>query len=179
MQEPDILLADEPTSSLDPKTSVEIMELLCRLARRSGGIPVIVNIHNVELARRFAARIVGMSGGRVVYRRPARRALTERDLQGDLRRRGLAGMSDRRAHRRGPHAAVPPFRSEAGGARLGWLLLAAYVVYAGGAAGRSARSASPAGSHTAQLSSARMFPPNFCALGAAPEGHRARAWRSP
>jgi len=53
MQEPEIILADEPTSSLDPKTSVEIMEILSRFAAERG-IPVIVNIHNVELARRFA-----------------------------------------------------------------------------------------------------------------------------
>src|SRR5438105_2746403 len=66
MQEPDLLLADEPTSSLDPKTSVEIMELI---ARRAGerDIPVIVNIHNVELARRFADRIVGMRNGEIVF----------------------------------------------------------------------------------------------------------------
>jgi phosphonate transport system ATP-binding protein len=66
MQEPEIILADEPTSSLDPKTSVEIMEILSRFAAERS-IPVIVNIHNVELARRFASRVVGMSGGRVVY----------------------------------------------------------------------------------------------------------------
>jgi phosphonate transport system ATP-binding protein len=66
MQEPDLLLADEPTSSLDPKTSVEIMELI---AQRAGerGIPVIVNIHNVELARRFADRIVGLAKGEIVF----------------------------------------------------------------------------------------------------------------
>jgi phosphonate transport system ATP-binding protein len=71
MQEPDLLLADEPTSSLDPKTSVEIMELI---ARRAGerDIPVIVNIHNVELARRFADRIVGMHKGEVVFDGPPR-----------------------------------------------------------------------------------------------------------
>ena len=69
MQEPDLLLADEPTSSLDPKTSVEIMELI---ARRAGerDIPVIVNIHNVELAKRYADRIVGMSKGGVVFDGP-------------------------------------------------------------------------------------------------------------
>jgi len=66
MQRPKLLLADEPTSSLDPKTSVEIMSLIRDLAR-ARGIPVIVNIHNVDLARRFASRIVGMSGGRVVF----------------------------------------------------------------------------------------------------------------
>ncbi len=66
MQRPALLLADEPTSSLDPKTSVEIMELLKTVATRQG-IPVIVNMHDVDLARRFADRIVGMSGGHVVY----------------------------------------------------------------------------------------------------------------
>lgn len=66
MQSPQVLLADEPTSSLDPKTSVEIMSLL-REQGRAQGIPVIVNIHDVELARRFADRLVGMSGGQVVY----------------------------------------------------------------------------------------------------------------
>jgi phosphonate transport system ATP-binding protein len=66
MQQPELLLADEPTSSLDPKTSVEIMELLVEVAGRRR-IPVIVNIHNVPLARRFADHMVGMSGGHIVY----------------------------------------------------------------------------------------------------------------
>ncbi|PCL53711.1 phosphonate ABC transporter ATP-binding protein, partial [Bordetella pertussis] len=66
MQRPQLLLADEPTSSLDPKTSVEIMELLTEQGSVNG-IPVLVNIHDVELARRYANRIVGMSGGHVVY----------------------------------------------------------------------------------------------------------------
>ncbi|HRE14188.1 MAG TPA: phosphonate ABC transporter ATP-binding protein [Usitatibacteraceae bacterium] len=66
MQRPRLLLADEPTSSLDPKTSVEIMGLMRDLGREHG-IPVIVNMHDVELAKRFADRIVGMSGGKIVY----------------------------------------------------------------------------------------------------------------
>jgi phosphonate transport system ATP-binding protein len=69
MQEPKLLLADEPTSSLDPKTSVEIMELMAKVAR-TRGIPVLVNMHDVELAKRFADRVVGMSGGRIVYDGP-------------------------------------------------------------------------------------------------------------
>jgi phosphonate transport system ATP-binding protein len=69
MQEPKLLLADEPTSSLDPKTSVEIMELLVDIAR-SRGIPVLVNMHDVELAKRFADRIIGMREGRVVFDGP-------------------------------------------------------------------------------------------------------------
>jgi phosphonate transport system ATP-binding protein len=69
MQRPELLLADEPTSSLDPKTSVEIMELLVHLTE-SRGIPVILNIHNVPLARRFAFHVIGMAGGQVVYDGP-------------------------------------------------------------------------------------------------------------
>jgi phosphonate transport system ATP-binding protein len=79
MQEPEIILADEPTSSLDPKTSVEIMEILSKFAHLRG-IPVIVNIHNVELARRFASRVVGMSGGQVVYDGPPQ-AITDANLK--------------------------------------------------------------------------------------------------
>ena len=70
MQRPKVLLADEPTSSLDPKTSFEIM-LLLKEQGRLNNIPVIVNIHDVELARRYADRIIGMSGGNVVYDGPA------------------------------------------------------------------------------------------------------------
>src|SRR5471030_923360 len=66
MQEPKLMLADEPTSSLDPKTSVEIMNLIRDLCR-SRNIPVVINMHDVELAKRFADRIIGMSGGAVVY----------------------------------------------------------------------------------------------------------------
>ena len=66
MQEPTLLVADEPTSSLDPKTSVEIMELLAEVAR-SRTIPVLINMHDVELARRFADRIIGMREGRIVF----------------------------------------------------------------------------------------------------------------
>ncbi len=69
MQQPELLLADVPTSSLDPKTSVEIMQLMRDLSDQHR-IPVILNIHNVPLARRFADRIVGMAGGHVVYDGP-------------------------------------------------------------------------------------------------------------
>jgi phosphonate transport system ATP-binding protein len=79
MQQPSILLADEPTSSLDPKTSVEILQLLREQGLQSR-IPVIVNIHDVELAKRFADRIVGMSGGHVVFD-GAPDALTTGDLR--------------------------------------------------------------------------------------------------
>lgn len=69
MQEPHVLLADEPTSSLDPKTSVEIMELLVHLSAEHR-IPLIINIHDVELAKRFTSRIIGLSRGVIVYDGP-------------------------------------------------------------------------------------------------------------
>jgi len=69
MQAPALVLADEPTSSLDPKTSVEIMELLATISAERD-IPIIINIHNVDLARRFARRMIGMSRGDVVFDGP-------------------------------------------------------------------------------------------------------------
>lgn len=69
MQEPHILLADEPTSSLDPKTSVEIMELLVSLSTERR-IPLIINIHDVELAKRFTDRVIGLSQGGIVFDGP-------------------------------------------------------------------------------------------------------------
>jgi phosphonate transport system ATP-binding protein len=69
MQEPRLLLADEPTSSLDPKTSVEIMTLM-KEQGAAQGIPVIVNMHDVELSRRFADRIIGMKDGLVAFDGP-------------------------------------------------------------------------------------------------------------
>ncbi|MBP0466492.1 phosphonate ABC transporter ATP-binding protein [Roseomonas sp. PWR1] len=69
MQRPALLLADEPTSSLDPRTAVEVMELLTRLTAEEG-VPVIVNIHNVELAKRFCGRVIGMHQGEVVFDGP-------------------------------------------------------------------------------------------------------------
>ena len=64
-QEPDIVLADEPVASLDPDTAISVLGLLREICRQDG-ITAVVSLHQVELARRFADRIVGLSGGRVV-----------------------------------------------------------------------------------------------------------------
>jgi phosphonate transport system ATP-binding protein len=69
VQSPRILLVDEPTSSLDPKTSDAVMRLIVELAAEDG-IPALVNIHDVPIARAFARRIVGLNAGRVVYDGP-------------------------------------------------------------------------------------------------------------
>ncbi|HKY50829.1 MAG TPA: phosphonate ABC transporter ATP-binding protein [Candidatus Limnocylindria bacterium] len=69
VQRPRILLVDEPTSSLDPRTSEAVMELIVGLAAEDG-IPALVNIHDVPLARAFAKRILGLRDGRIVYDGP-------------------------------------------------------------------------------------------------------------
>ena len=69
VQEPDILLVDEPTASLDPKTSRQIMRLLVEVCAERK-LAAIVNIHDVALARMFVQRIVGLRGGRVVFDGP-------------------------------------------------------------------------------------------------------------
>lgn len=66
VQRPKILLADEPTSSLDPETSHAVMGLLTEIAAEDD-IPVLINIHEVELALEYADRIIGLHDGRVVF----------------------------------------------------------------------------------------------------------------
>jgi phosphonate transport system ATP-binding protein len=78
LQNPDILLVDEPTASLDPKTARQIMRLICELAKERG-LSVIVNIHDVPLAQQFSQRIVGLQAGEIVYDGPPS-GLTEHTL---------------------------------------------------------------------------------------------------
>lgn len=59
VQEPDILLVDEPTASLDPKTSRQIMRLIVEICAERN-LAAIVNIHDVALAQMFVQRIVGL-----------------------------------------------------------------------------------------------------------------------
>lgn len=66
VQDPDILLVDEPTASLDPKTSRQIMRLISELCRERN-LAAIINIHDVALAQMFVERIVGLRLGEVVY----------------------------------------------------------------------------------------------------------------
>lgn len=65
-QDPELLLIDEPTASLDPKTSRQIMRLIVEICREAG-LPAIINIHDVVLAQQFADRIIGLQAGRVVF----------------------------------------------------------------------------------------------------------------
>ncbi|MCX6017433.1 MAG: phosphonate ABC transporter ATP-binding protein [Chloroflexi bacterium] len=65
-QQPRILLADEPVASLDPELAATVLSDLARIAREDGVLAVI-NIHQVELARQFCDRIIGLAQGVVVF----------------------------------------------------------------------------------------------------------------
>ena len=69
IQNPDLLLVDEPTASLDPKTSRQIMRLIKELCAERK-LSAIINIHDVMLAQMFAERIVGLQLGEIVYDGP-------------------------------------------------------------------------------------------------------------
>jgi len=65
-QQPQLILADEPVASLDPKTARSVLQYL-RDATRELGIAVVCNLHQVDYAREFGDRIVGLSQGRMVF----------------------------------------------------------------------------------------------------------------
>lgn len=66
IQDPEVLLIDEPTASLDPKTSRQIMRLISELCKERQ-LSAIVNIHDVALAQMFVERIVGLQAGEIVF----------------------------------------------------------------------------------------------------------------
>lgn len=66
IQDPELLLVDEPTASLDPKTSRQIMRLICELCVERN-LSAIINIHDVALAQMFVQRIVGLQNGEIVF----------------------------------------------------------------------------------------------------------------
>ena len=65
-QRPDIVLADEPVASLDPATAESVLSLLYEMCR-SDGITAVVSLHQVNLAKKYADRIIGVSGGTIVF----------------------------------------------------------------------------------------------------------------
>jgi len=66
IQNPKLLLVDEPTASLDPKTSRQIMRLICELCAERG-LAAIINIHDVALAQMFVQRVVGLRAGSIEF----------------------------------------------------------------------------------------------------------------
>jgi phosphonate transport system ATP-binding protein len=69
MQQPKILLVDEPTSSLDPKIGREVMDLLKSITKEAH-IPMLVSVHDIFLAKNYSDRIVGLQGGEKIFDQP-------------------------------------------------------------------------------------------------------------
>ncbi|SHN63072.1 phosphonate ABC transporter ATP-binding protein [Bradyrhizobium erythrophlei] len=65
-QKPQFVLADEPVASLDPATGERVLADLHRICREDG-ITAIVSLHQIDLARQFADRVIGLANGRIVY----------------------------------------------------------------------------------------------------------------
>ncbi|WP_213345266.1 phosphonate ABC transporter ATP-binding protein [Klebsiella aerogenes] len=65
MQNPGILLADEPVASLDPKNTQRIMNVLREISGQ--GISVMVNLHSVELVKEHCTRVIGVAKGRIIF----------------------------------------------------------------------------------------------------------------
>ncbi|MGH1351384.1 MAG: phosphonate ABC transporter ATP-binding protein [Methyloligellaceae bacterium] len=65
-QNPGMILADEPVASLDPATSERVLELLQSICRQDN-IPAVISLHQLEYARKYADRIIGLSHGQIVF----------------------------------------------------------------------------------------------------------------
>ena len=75
---PEILVADEPTASLDPATAVEIMDLLDEL--HEDGTTILLSTHDVELAYRWADEVILLGGGELLHQGTPAAVFTDRDL---------------------------------------------------------------------------------------------------
>lgn len=71
IQDPKLLLVDEPTSSLDPKISREIMGMIKKMSKEDG-VPVLCNIHDVNLALEFSNRVIGLQDGVKMFDGPTK-----------------------------------------------------------------------------------------------------------
>ncbi|CAM4364926.1 phosphonate ABC transporter ATP-binding protein [Bacillus manliponensis] len=76
-QEAKIILADEPVASLDPLTTKQVMDDLKKI-NQEFGITTVVNLHSIDLARKYATRIIGLHAGEIVFDGPVEEATDER-----------------------------------------------------------------------------------------------------
>ncbi len=77
MQEPRIILADEPIASLDPRSAVKVMETLLSINQKEG-VTVIASLHDLVSARKYCERIIGMSEGSIVFDGPSEALTADR-----------------------------------------------------------------------------------------------------
>jgi phosphonate transport system ATP-binding protein len=80
VQEPHLILADEPIASLDPHNATLVMEALKRI-NQEVGITVICNLHHLATARSYCERIIGMHAGRIIFYGPPSELTTEKALE--------------------------------------------------------------------------------------------------
>ncbi len=104
VQQPDIILADEPIASLDPRNTRIVMDALLRINKHFG-ITVVCNLHSLDLARSYCDRLIGMASGRIVFD-GAPAALTDRTARElyDLEADEVMGATPERAP---AHSGVP------------------------------------------------------------------------
>ncbi len=81
-QEPRLMLADEPVASLDPITTIQVMDYLKKI-NREDGITTVANLHHVDLALSYATRVVGVKGGVIVYDTPMK-GINKKQFLADL-----------------------------------------------------------------------------------------------
>jgi phosphonate transport system ATP-binding protein len=95
-QKPDIILADEPVASLDPLTSQQVMEDFVKI-NKEFNITVVANMHHVDIAKKYANRIIGIKAGKIVFDGPSS-TITNDDLTNIYGRRlqhdELMGVQD-------------------------------------------------------------------------------------
>ncbi|KAF0225831.1 MAG: hypothetical protein FD133_185 [Erysipelotrichaceae bacterium] len=77
-QKPDIILADEPVASLDPLTSQQVMDDFVKI-NQEFNITIVANMHHVDIAQKYARRIIGIKAGKIVFDGPSE-TLTDSDL---------------------------------------------------------------------------------------------------
>jgi phosphonate transport system ATP-binding protein len=116
MQDAELILADEPIASLDPRSAREVMEILSRIHAEDGRT-VVVTLHQVDVARRYCHRAVALKDGRLYFDGPINELTDERlqalyenadldELRASEASNGEALPSDRR--NRTPHTVVTP-----------------------------------------------------------------------
>ena len=76
VQEPEIILADEPIASLDPRNTQVVMDALFRI-NREDGITVVSNLHHLDIASKYCDRLIGMADGKVVFDGPPHQLTSE------------------------------------------------------------------------------------------------------
>jgi phosphonate transport system ATP-binding protein len=68
-QKPDALLADEPVASVDPERARRVIQLLCKMAKEQG-LTLVVSLHDIELAREYFPRLIGLKKGHIAFDQP-------------------------------------------------------------------------------------------------------------